>query len=179
MTFKKEPLASDPLMQPFKTLENQKAELGTLKKSTFDEVWIRQTDAGIEIVPIDPEGFEAVSSKIEALTTKIEHNRVVLAKLQAECKRLDLEEYSLYRMSDRRNMIPREIQDVKREVDRELEHLFRAATVLGNRDAAEKHPMVIAARAKAAEKARPLEEEARDLDKKITSLEAILAEFKA
>jgi len=179
MTFKREVPASDPLMQPYNALKKQKAELDTLKKSTMDEVWIRQTETGIEIVPIDPVGFEAVSSKIEALTTKIEQNECVLGKLESECKRLDLEEYSLYRMSDRRNMIPREIQDVKREVDRELEHIFKAATVLGNRDAAEKHPMVIAARAKAAEKARPLEEEAMDLAEKITSLEAILAEFKA
>lgn len=175
----KEVPASDPLMQPFRTLENQKAELDLLKKSTLDEVWIKRTESGIEIVPVDSEGFEALSSKIEALVTKIEHNKGVLAKLESECKRLDLKEYSLYRMTDRRNAIPREIQDVNREVDRELEHLFRAAMILGNRDAAEKHPMVIAARTKAAEKARPLEEEAQDLNKKITALEAILAEFRA
>jgi len=176
---RREPPAGDPLMQPFNALKKQKAELDTLKKSTLDEVWIRLGETGIEIVPTDPEGFEALSCKIESLTTKIEHNESVLEKLESECKRLDIEEYSLYRMSDRRNVIPREIQDVYREVDRDLEHLFRAATVLGNPDEAEKHPMVIAARKKAAEKAKPLEQEARDLTEKITSLEAILAEFKA
>ena len=179
MKFTREVPASDPLMQPFNALKKQKAELDTLKKSTLDEVWIRLGETCIEIVPIDPKGFEALSGKIEALATKITSNENVLARLESECKRLDLEEYSLYRMSDRRNMIPREIQDVYREVDRELEHLFRAATVLGNRDEAEKHPMVIAARKKAAEKARPLEKEARDLTEKVASLEAILAEFLA
>lgn len=175
----REPPAGDPLMQPFNELKKQKAELEMLKKSTLEEVWLRKSETGLEIVPIDSEGFEALSSKIEALTTKITNNENVLARLDAECKLLDLEEYSLYRMSDRRNIIPREIQDVYRQVDQDLDHIFRAATVLGNRDEAEKHPMVIAARAKAAEKARPLEQEARDLTEKVTSLEAILAEFKA
>jgi hypothetical protein len=176
---RREPLASDPLMQPFNTLKKQKAELDTLKKSTLDEVWIRLGETCIEIVPRDPKGFEALSSNIEALATKITHNEGVLRTLEVECKRLDLEEYSLYRMSDRRNVIPREIQDVYREVDRDLDHIFRAAAVLGTPDEAEKHPMVIAARAKAAEKAKPLEVEARDLNEKITALEAILVEFQA
>ena len=179
MISRREPPAGDPLMQPFNALKKQKAELETLKKSTLDEVWVRLGETCIEIVPRDPKGFEELSGKIGALATKITHNEGVLAKLEAECRRLDLEEYSLYRMSDRRNVIPREIQDVYREVDRDLDHIFRAAAVLGNRDEAEKHPMVIAARAKAAEKARSLEQEARDLTEKITSLEAILAEFKA
>ena len=179
MMAKSESLAGDPLMQPFNAHKKQKAELEMLKKSTLEEVWIKQTDTGIEIVPRDPESFQALSGKIGVLATKIASNEIVLGKLESECQRLDIEEYSLYRMSDRRNVIPREIQDVYREVNRDLDHIFRAATVLGTQDAAEKHPMVIAARAKAAEKAKPLEQEARDLTEKVTALEAILAEFKA
>ncbi len=103
---------------------------------------------------------------------------MVLVKLEAECERLDLKEYSLYKMIERQSEIPRELQTIRRQPDFDLRRIFEAAMTLGNRESAEKHPMVIAARAKAEEKARPLEAEAKDLAEKIKSLEAIIREFK-
>lgn len=179
MTFLGNQLASDPLTQPYKILEDQKAELEDLQNSTRDAIWIRQGETGVEIIPKDPESFEALSKRIKALTSRIAHNQNVLIRLEAECHKMDLKEFSLYSLIDRRSAIPREIQKIRKEPDWELRHLFEAASTLGGREDAEKHPKVIAARAKAAEKTRPLEEEAKALEKKITRLEAILGEFQA
>jgi len=179
MTFIGEQLASDPLTRPYKLLEDQKAELEALKNSTRDAAWLRQGDAGIEIIPKNPEDFEALSNKIESLSSRITHNQQVLVRLEAECQKMDLKEFSLYALINRRSAIPREIQKIRKEPDWELRHLFEAASTLGNRHDAENHPKVIAARAKAKEKGRPLEDELKDLTDKITRLEAILAEFQA
>jgi hypothetical protein len=177
MTFIGEQLASDPLTQPYKLLEEQKAELEELQDSTRNVIWIRQGQNGIEIIPKDPDGFGLLSGKIESLTSRISHNQDVLARLETECRKMDLEEVSLYSMIHRRSEIPREIAKIRKESDWELKHLFEAASTLGSRQDAEKHQKVVAARAKAAERIRPLEEEAKTLTEKITKLEAILAEF--
>jgi hypothetical protein len=179
MTFMGQQLASDPLTQPYKLLEDQKAELEELKDSTRTAVWLKQGQAGIEIVPKDPESFESLCKRIEALKFRIAHNQEVLVRLEAECRKMDLEEFSLYNLINRRSAIPREIQKIRKEPDWNLKHLFEAATTLGSREDAEKHPKVIAARATAAERTRPLEEEAKALTQKITRLEAILGEFQA
>lgn len=179
MTFIGEQLASDPLTRPYKLLEDQKAELEHLQDSTRNAVWLKSGKSGIEIVPKDPEGFKALSKNIEALISRIDHNEKVLIRLEEECRKMELEEFSLYTLINRRSAIPREIQKILREPDWELNHLFEAAAALGSREDAEKHPKVIAARAKAAERTRPLEEEAETLTEKITRLEAILREFKA
>ncbi|MGV8127403.1 MAG: hypothetical protein ACP5PV_09370 [Methanothrix sp.] len=179
MTFLGQQLASDPLTRPYKLLEDQKSELEQLQDSTRDAVWLRLNENGIEIVPKDPEGFKALSERINILIFRIDHNEKLLIQLEEECQKMDLEEYSLYAMINKKSAIPREIQKIRREPDWELKHLFDAATALGSRDDAEKHPKVIAARAKAAERTRPLEEEAETLTNKITRLEAILGEFQA
>jgi len=179
MTFIGQQLASDPLTRPYKLLEDQKAELEQLQDSTRIAVWLKQGKADIKIVPKDPEGFNALSKRIDALISRIEHNEKVLIRLEDECRKMELEEFSLYALINRRAAIPREIQKIRREPDWKLKHLFDAATALGSRDDAEKHPKVIAARAKAAERTRPLEEEAETLTNKITRLEAILGEFLA
>jgi hypothetical protein len=171
------PTAGDPLMQPFKIFEDQKGELDRLRKSTLEGVWVHQGKSRLEIVPKDPEEFAELSRVIEVIEAKIAHNQDVLIRLEAECKTLDIQEYSLYRLINRRAAIPAEIQAIKKETDWDLEYIFNAAATLGNRDAAEKHPIVVAARGKAAEKIDPLEAEAKDLTKKITKLETILAEF--
>lgn len=179
MTFIGEQLASDPLTRPYKLLEDQKAELEHLQDSTRNVVWLKQGKADIKIVPKDPEGFKALSKRIDALISRIEHNEKVLIRLEDECRKMELEEFSLYTLINRRSAIPREIQKIRKEPDWNLRHIFEAATALGNREDAEKHPKVIAARAKAAERTRPLEEEAETLTGKITRLEAILGEFLA
>lgn len=179
MTFMGQQLANDPLTRPYKLLEDQKAELEQLQDSTRNTVWLKQGDAGIEIVPKDSEGFKALSERIEALISRIDHNKRVLIRLEEECRKMELEEYTLYAMINRKSAIPREIQKIRREPDWELKHLFDAATALGSREDAEKHPKVVAARAQAAERIRPLEEEAETLTEKITRLEAILGEFQA
>jgi hypothetical protein len=170
---------NDPLTQPYKLQEDQKAELTRLQDSTRDAVWLKQGPDGIEIMPRDPEGFQNLSKKIKALSSRIAHNQEVIFRLEAECRKMDLKEFSLYKLIDRRNAIPREIQKIRKEPDWDLRHIFEAASTLGNRDDAEKHPTVIVARAKASEKIRPLEDEVTDLSEKITRLEAILGEFQA
>jgi DNA repair ATPase RecN len=177
MTFLGVQLASDPLTRPYKLIEDQKAMLEDLHNSTRDAVWLRRGEAGIEIMPKDPEDFEAFSKQIESLTSRIVHNQEVLVRLEAECRKMDLKDFSLHSLINRRSEIPREIQKIRKEPDWELRYLFEAALTLGSLEDAEKHPKVITARAKAAEKARPLEEEAKALTEKITRLEAILGEF--
>jgi hypothetical protein len=177
MTFMGQLLSSDPLTRPYKLLEDQKAELEKLQDSTRICVWLKQGNECIEIVPKDAEGFETLSKSIEALETRITDNQKVLVRLEAECRKMDLAEFSLNSMINRRSAIPREIQKILREPDWELRHLFEAATTLGSREEAEKHPTVITARARAAKRAQPLEEEAKALTEKITKLEAILGEF--
>jgi hypothetical protein len=179
MTFMGQQFANDPLTRPYKLLEDQKAELEQLRDSTRDAVWLRLNESCIEIVPKDPEGFKALTERINILISRIDHNEKVLVRLEEECRKMELEEYSLYAMINRKSAIPREIQKIRREPDWELKHLFDAATALGSREDAEKHPKVIAARAKAAERIRPLEEEAETLTEKITRLEAILREIQA
>ncbi len=116
---------------------------------------------------------------LDALISRIAHNEKVLVRLEDECRKMELEEFSSYALINRRSAIPRDPK-IRMEPDWDLRHIFEAATAaLGSREDAEKHPKVITARAKAAERTRPLEEEAETLTENITRLEAILGEFQA
>ncbi len=117
MTFIGQQLASDPLTRPYKLLEDQKAELEQLQDSTRNAVWLKQGKADIKIVPKDPEGFNALSKRIDALISRIAHNEKVLVRLEDECRKMELEEFSPYALINRRSAIPREIQKIRMEPD--------------------------------------------------------------
>lgn len=169
--------AMDPLIRPFGTLAAQKAELVPLKKSTMDAVYAMKRNSDVVLVPIDPDAFEKLSYRIETLEAKVAHNDGVLTRLDAECTKLGLKEYSLNVLTSRREAIDREIAGILKEPDYALSHLFNAAAQLGNRSDAEKHPDVLAARKAAEAKTVPLKGEALDLDEKIATIQAILREF--
>jgi chromosome segregation ATPase len=168
--------ASDPLIRPFGEHDEQKASLRALQESTIGLCWVNSEG---KLVPFNEAEFAGIQKEIANLQAKIDHNAVILDKLDAKVAELGLTEFSISKLKGQIEKLRSNINQIRAEENDSLRSRWEAVVSLGgNRATYDKLPEVIEARAKAAAQIEPLESEIRTLNAQIRSLESILSKFK-
>lgn len=168
--------ASDPLIRPFGEHDEQKASLRALQESTIGLCWVNSEG---KLVPFNEAEFAGIQKEIANLQAKIDHNAVILDKLDAKVAELGLTEFSISKLKGQIEKLRSNINQIRAEENDSLRSKWEAVVSLGgNRATYDKLPEVIEARAKAAEKIAPIESEIKAFNAQIRSLESILSKFK-
>lgn len=168
--------ASDPLIRPFGEHDDQRASLRALQGTTLTLCWI---SADGKAVPFNETEFAGIQKEIANLQAKIDHNAVILDKLDAKVAELGLTEFSISKLKGQIEKLRSNINQIRAEENDSLRSKWEAVVSLGgNRATYDKLPEVIEARAKAAEKIAPIESEIKAFNAQIRSLESILSKFK-
>ena len=148
--------AEDPLVKPFKTIQDQRKQLLDLKRSTLGACWI---DDKKKLVPFDIAGFNQLQNDIKHLQEAISKNELVLAELEKAVEDLHIGQLSLSTLKMERSKALEEIAFLKAEPDKALIQKWKAIQEIhGSRDMYESLPEVKAAREQAAAK-RPARSE--------------------
>ena len=168
--------ASDPLIRPFRELDEQRATLMSLQGSTLALCWV---NAEGKAVPFNEAEFNSVQKEIAALQAKIDHNAAILDKLDAKVAELGLTEFSIGKLKSQKEKLRMEIAQIRAEESDALRSKWESVVSLGgNRGTYDALPEVIEARAKAAVQIEPIEAEILAMDRQIRDLESILSKFK-
>jgi len=168
--------ASDPLIRPFGEHDEQKASLRALQESTIGLCWVNSEG---KLVPFNEAEFAGIQKEIANLQAKIDHNAVILDKLDAKVAELGLTEFSISKLKGQIEKLRSNINQIRAEENDSLRSKWEAVVSLGgNRATYDKLPEVIEARTKAAEKIAPIESEIKAFNAQIRSLESILSKFK-
>lgn len=167
--------ASDPLIRPFGEHDEQKASLRALQESTIGLCWVNSEG---KLVPFNEAEFAGIQKEIANLQAKIDHNAVILDKLDAKVAELGLTEFSISKLKGQIEKLRSNINQIRAEENDSLRSKWEAVVSLGgNRATYDKLPEVIEARTKAAEKIAPIESEIKAFNAQIRSLESILSKF--
>lgn len=168
--------ASDPLIRPFRELDEQRATLMSLQGSTLALCWV---NAEGKAVPFNEAEFNSVQKEIAALQAKIDHNAAVLDNLESKVAEQGLSEFSLAKLKGQKEKLRGQIAQIRAEESDALRSKWESVVSLGgNRGTYDALPEVIEARAKAAAQIEPLEAQILALDRQIRDLESILSKFK-
>ena len=168
--------ASDPLIRPFRELDEQRATLMSLQGSTLALCWV---NAEGKAVPFNSSEFNSVQKEIAVLQAKVDHNTKILDALDAKVAELGLTEFSISKLKAQKEKMRSEINQIRAEENDSLRSRWESVVSLGgNRATYDKLPEVIEARAKAAAQIEPLEAQILALDRQIRDLESILSKFK-
>ena len=167
--------AEDPLVKPFKTIQDQRKQLLDLKRSTLGACWI---DDKKKLVPFDIAGFNQLQNDIKHLQQTISNNALVLDELEAAVEDLHIDQMSLGILKMERSKALEEIEFIKAEPDKALIQKWKAIQEIhGSRDMYEALPEVKAAREQAAAKIAPIQARVEVLEHQINYLESILAKL--
>ena len=167
--------ASDALIKPFGTHEEQKASLKELQQATMGMCWV---DSDCKLVPFDSMKFAALQREIGLLQSKIDHNSKVLDKLEAKVAELGLTEFSLSKLKGQIEKKRSQINQIRADEEYELRHKWEAVLKTGgSRADYDNLPEVRVARIKSAEQIEPLELEIKAINANVRALESILSKI--
>ena len=167
--------ADDDLIRPFAALQDQRERLLSLQKSTLSLCWLNDKQ---KLIPFDKTSFDAIQSEISRLQEIITSNSVVLNELEAAVEDLGIDQMSLGILRMERIKALEEIEFLKAQPDKALQHKWKAVLeVGGSREMYEQLPETIAARQQADDKIAPLLARVETLEHQIHALESILAKI--
>jgi len=167
--------ASDALIKPYGTHEEQRASLKELQQATITMCWI---DSEGKLVPFDSMKFAALQREIGLLQSKVDHNSKILDKLEDKVEELGLTEFSLSKMKGHIEKKRSKINQIRADENYDLRHKWEAVVATGgSRADYDNLPEVRAARIKSAEQIEPLELEIKAISANIRSLESILSKL--
>ncbi len=163
-------LLSDPVINVFRIIFDQKNELQRLKAETLNHVWASEEAGKPVLVPLD-DAFARIQQQISAVERKITVNEKVADELDKAFHELQVEP-PLAVLNEHIRGIREEIERKNRELNIKLVP-YRAAAEMAHADF-DKIPEVIQAREETAVQTVAMESEAAEIEEKLARIHEIL-----